>query len=33
MFDALPKLTYAVTYYVAHRLRARVQFHAIGNIK
>ena len=33
MFDALPKLTYAVAYYMAHRLRARVQFHAIQNIK
>ena len=33
MFDALPKLTYAVAYYMAHRLRARVQFHAIRNIK
>ena len=33
MFDALPKLTYAVACYMAHRLRAHVQFHAIRNIK
>lgn len=33
MFDALPKLTRAVAYNMAHRLRARVHFHAILNIK
>ena len=33
MFASLPKLTYAIAHYMGHRLRARVQFHAIRKIK
>ena len=29
MMDAVPKLSYAVSYYDSHRLRANVQFPAI----
>ena len=32
-FDALPKFTYSVTYYMAHCLQACVQFNTISNIK
>ncbi len=33
MFNATPKLVYALSHYMAHRLRARVQFHAIDKLK
>lgn len=32
MFRAIPKLTYALVYYMDHRLRAKVQFHEIEKI-
>eukprot|EP00559_Dactyliosolen_fragilissimus_P007958 CAMPEP_0184871406 /NCGR_PEP_ID=MMETSP0580-20130426/40701_1 /TAXON_ID=1118495 /ORGANISM="Dactyliosolen fragilissimus" /LENGTH=1005 /DNA_ID=CAMNT_0027374063 /DNA_START=1121 /DNA_END=4139 /DNA_ORIENTATION=- len=33
MFRAISKLTHAVTYYMAHRLRAKVQFEEINQVK
>ena len=33
MFAALPKLIYAVVYYMGHRLRAKVQFEEIERLK
>ena len=33
MFDALPKFAYALATYMSHRLRVKIQFHAIDKIK